>query len=253
MRVLLVGDDDERVRDVRGSLRPDDTLKIVTRLSHVGAEADLSQAQNELLREAEASDVVLFLWDLDAAPTINALTHALRDRLKGPSIALCMRSEAPEALASGADAVLHPPFDMAVLEAKRLAHRRLVQVTVAAAGRGMSPAYPESASAAIGGLQVDPVALVASFDGRVVRLTPREAALLGYLVRHVDRVCSREELLDRVWGIHFETGTNMVDVYVHFIRRRIEALGWPHRIETVRGSGYRLTSGSTEDARRSPR
>ena len=73
-----------------------------------------------------------------------------------------------------------------------------------------------------------------------VQLTPREYSLLDFLLQRHDELCSRDEILARVWGINFDTGTNMVDVYIYFLRRKLTAHGFGGEIHTVRGYGYRL-------------
>jgi DNA-binding response OmpR family regulator len=88
----------------------------------------------------------------------------------------------------------------------------------------------------VGGLALDLKTRRATVDGRTVELSSREFALLDTLMRHPDQVLSREQLLDRVWGYDFDPGSNVVDVYVRYLRRKIGS----RRIETVRGMGYRL-------------
>ena len=75
----------------------------------------------------------------------------------------------------------------------------------------------------------------ASTGGRQVELTAREFGLLEVLMRHPDQVMTREQLLSRVWGFDFDPGSNVVDVYVRFLRAKVGDA----RIETVRGVGYR--------------
>lgn len=89
-----------------------------------------------------------------------------------------------------------------------------------------------------GGLALDLRTRRASVDGRTVDLSSREFALTEMLLRHPDQVLSREQLLDRVWGYDFDPGSNVVDVYVGYLRRKLGA----GRIETVRGMGYRLVA-----------
>jgi DNA-binding response OmpR family regulator len=78
----------------------------------------------------------------------------------------------------------------------------------------------------------------ARVDGRAVELSSREFALAEAFCRHPDDILSREQLLSQVWGYDFDPGSNVVDVYVRYLRRKIGA----DRIETVRGAGYRLIS-----------
>ncbi|MEG3614779.1 response regulator transcription factor [Isoptericola haloaureus] len=87
-----------------------------------------------------------------------------------------------------------------------------------------------------GGLHLDLASRRVSVEGRSVDLSAREFALAEVFLRHPGRVLSREQLLSRVWGYDFDPGSNVVDVYVRYLRRKVGA----ERIETVRGMGYRL-------------
>jgi DNA-binding response OmpR family regulator len=79
-------------------------------------------------------------------------------------------------------------------------------------------------------------------DGREVQLTAREFDLLAYLMRHPDQVLSREQLLNGVWGYDYDPGTNVLEVYVGYLRRKLADGDAPEPIETVRSVGYRLVS-----------
>lgn len=87
-----------------------------------------------------------------------------------------------------------------------------------------------------GSLSLDLRTRQASVDGRTVDLSAREFTLAEVFLRHPNQVLSREQLLSSVWGYDFDPGSNVVDVYVRYLRRKIGA----GRIETVRGMGYRL-------------
>ena len=78
----------------------------------------------------------------------------------------------------------------------------------------------------------------ASAHGRVVELTAREFTMLEVLIRHAGQVLAREQLLSHVWGYDYDPGSNVVDVYVGYLRKKLG----PGTIETVRGMGYRLTT-----------
>jgi DNA-binding response OmpR family regulator len=86
------------------------------------------------------------------------------------------------------------------------------------------------------GLTLDALTRRATVDGRQVDLSAREFALAEEFLGHPDQILSREQLLSRVWGLDFDPGSNVVDVYVRYLRGKFGA----HRIETVRGMGYRL-------------
>jgi len=90
------------------------------------------------------------------------------------------------------------------------------------------------------GIRLDLLTREASRGEARVRLAEREAELLAYLIRHAHRVCTREELLASVWGYDHDPGTNVVQVYVGYLRRKLALPGSPAPIETVRAVGYRL-------------
>jgi DNA-binding response OmpR family regulator len=88
------------------------------------------------------------------------------------------------------------------------------------------------------GITLDLRARRARVDGEQVELSTREFALLEMFMRHRDQVLSREQLLSHVWGYDFDPGSNIVDVYVGYLRKKVGS----GTIETVRGAGYRLRS-----------
>lgn len=102
--------------------------------------------------------------------------------------------------------------------------------------RSTSTSTAEETVLQVGGLDLDLRTRRASVDGGVVELSAREFALAEVFMRHPDQVLSREQLLSRVWGYDFDPGSNVVDVYVRYVRAKIGK----DRIQTVRGMGYRL-------------
>ena len=80
--------------------------------------------------------------------------------------------------------------------------------------------------------------------GGEVSLTAREFELLAYLMRHPGQVLSREQILNAVWGFDYEPGTNVLEVYVSYLRNKLRCNGSDAPIETVRGAGYRLLDSS---------
>ena len=89
-------------------------------------------------------------------------------------------------------------------------------------------------------LALDPVTRTATRGGRRIDLTTREYALLEYLLRNAGRVLTRPMLAEHVWGIDFDAESNVIDVYVGYLRRKLEAEGEPRLLHTVRGAGYVL-------------
>ncbi len=132
-----------------------------------------------------------------------------------------------DGLDSGADDYLTKPFSFVVLLAKLRALLR----------RG-APERPAVLTA--GGLSLDPATRRVSRDGCEITLTTREFALLEYLMRHRDEVVTKTELLDHVWDAAADTDPNVVEVYVGYLRRKIDQPYSTRSLQTVRGAGYRL-------------
>ncbi|MFE9611950.1 response regulator transcription factor [Streptomyces sp. NPDC006012] len=136
-----------------------------------------------------------------------------------------------DALDLGADDYLSKPFSYVVLVARLRALLR----------RG-APARPAVLTA--GDLTLDPARRRCRRGHRDIGLTAREFTLLEYLLRHPDEVISKTDLLCHVWDEHFDGDTNVVEVYVGYLRRKIDAPFDRRTIETVRGAGYRLRGGA---------
>jgi DNA-binding response OmpR family regulator len=94
-----------------------------------------------------------------------------------------------------------------------------------------------------GGISLDLLTREAARGELTVRLPEREANLLGHLIRHAGQVCTREELLTAVWDYDHDPGTNVVQVYIGYLRRKLALPDSPAPIETVRSAGYRLSGG----------
>jgi DNA-binding response OmpR family regulator len=94
----------------------------------------------------------------------------------------------------------------------------------------------------VGDLVLDPGRRQAARGGRAITLSPREYTLLEYLMRNPDRVVTRTTILDHVWGLAFARESNLVEVYVSYLRRKIETPGQPRLLHTLRGLGYMLSA-----------
>jgi DNA-binding response OmpR family regulator len=134
-----------------------------------------------------------------------------------------------DGLDAGADDYLTKPFSYVVLLARIRALLR----------RGVR-ARPAVLSA--GDLTLDPATKEVSRGGRPIELTPREFALLEYLLRRGEAVVSKIELLDHVWDAPEDTDPNVVEVYVGYLRRKIDTPFDRSSLRTVRGAGYRLVA-----------
>jgi DNA-binding response OmpR family regulator len=134
-----------------------------------------------------------------------------------------------EALDTGADDFLSKPFSYVVLVARLRALLR----------RGT---MERPAVLTVGDLSLDPAARTCQRGEQRVELTPREFSLLEYLMRHQGRAVSKVELLDHVWDLGFRGDPNVVEVYVRYLRRKLDVPYGRHSIQTVRGTGYRVTA-----------
>jgi two-component system OmpR family response regulator len=132
-----------------------------------------------------------------------------------------------DGLDCGADDYLTKPFSFVVLLARLRALQR----------RG-APERP--AVLTVGSLRLDPASRRVTRGDHEVVLTAREYALLEYMMRRKDQVITKIELLDRVWDAAADTDPNVVEVYVGYLRRKIDQPYGCHSVETVRGAGYRL-------------
>lgn len=149
-------------------------------------------------------------------------------RVELPVIILTARDTVRDTVAGlegGADDYMTKPFRFEEL----LARVRLRLRSGPAAG-------PDTNLLSVDGLSLDLRTRRAQTDDRTVELSAREFGLLELLMRHPGQVLSREQVLDQVWGFDFDPGSNVVDVYIRHLRRKIGA----DRITTVRGMGYRV-------------
>jgi len=204
-------------------------------LRHSGHEvalaADAAQAQREV--DAVLPDLVVLDWML---PDESGLALARRWRNDPrtrtlPIIMLTARTEETDKIAgldSGADDYLTKPFSTAEMHAR-----------IRAVLRRRAPEALEQAVRS-GDLLVDPATHRVSAAGRDIHMGPTEFRLLHFLMTHPDRVHSRRQLLDRVWGDHVFIEERTVDVHVKRLRDTLQPAQCATMIETVRGVGYRF-------------
>jgi DNA-binding response OmpR family regulator len=147
-----------------------------------------------------------------------------------PVIVLSARAEVEDRVAGldlGANDYVAKPFSFEELAARVRANLR-------------RPDQVEATRLSGAGIELDLVARTVSRNGTQLALSPREFDLLAYFLRHPNQVLSREQLLNGVWGYAFDPGTNVVEVYVGYLRRKLAGDGTPAPIETLRSVGYKL-------------
>lgn len=186
----------------------------------------------EGLRLAAEPAVEMVLLDV-MLPRLDGQQVLQRIRLRRPDLPVLMLTARDEvrhkvdALDSGADDYLTKPFDLEELLARiRALSRRSDQ--------------PWASVVEFGDLKADLRSRRVHRGDRQVDLSSREFALLEYFMRHPGQVLSRQQILSSVWEYSFDPGSNVVDVYVRYLRSKLDRRGGPSLIQTVRGSGYRF-------------
>jgi DNA-binding response OmpR family regulator len=218
---VLVVDDDATVRDA---------LERALRLEGFAVStAPGGRAALAAVRTLPPAVVVLDV----TMPDLDGVAVVRRLRADGLDVPVCILSARDEVddrvrgLQAGADDYLVKPFALSELSARLQALLRR---------RGT----PLDGPLVVDDLVVDPRRRVATRGGRDLGLTPREFALLEAFARHPGQALARDQLLMIVWGYAVEVDTNVVDVFVGYVRRKLEAGGEPRLLQTVRGVGWAL-------------
>ena len=220
MRILVVEDEDSIASFV------------VKGLTAEGHSVERAAGAVEAIGLGTAYEFDLILLDL-LLPDGHGLDVLKRIRTELPDVPIIVVSALGEIddkvdlLDAGADDYLVKPFAFAELAAR-----------VRAAARQGSASAREIT---IGDVTLDTrTRVVKRGDDKEADLPSREFALLDYLMRHNGQIMTRQQLLDSVWGIDFDASSNVVDVYVSYLRRKLDRPSEPSFIETVRGAGYRV-------------
>jgi DNA-binding response OmpR family regulator len=188
----------------------------------------------EALQEVAQRPPAVIVLDI-TMPDLDGVTVLRRLRADGVEVPVCILSARDEVedrvagLQAGADDYLVKPFALAELTARLHALLRRSGMDVAG-------------TLVLGDLVVDARRHVATRAGRDLELTRREFALLETFARHPGQVLSREQLLRQVWGYNFDVDTNVADVFVGYLRRKLEADGESRILHTLRGVGWALRS-----------
>jgi two-component system OmpR family response regulator len=203
---------------------------LVSRLSEHGYEVEHESEGERGLATALETDFDVVVVDR-MLPGIDGLelVRALRRKKATPVIYLTTMSgidDRVQGLEAGGDDYLMKPFAFAELLARI---RALTRRTT-----------PTSAKLAVGSIEMDLAARTVTREGRRINLVPQEFRLLECLLRNPDRVVTRKMLLEKVWNVFFDPGTNVVESHISRLRASLNAGFATDAIQTVRGVGYRL-------------
>jgi two-component system OmpR family response regulator len=221
-KILTIEDDETTARE------------IVDELRQHGFEVDWAQDGKDGMERALGGDYDLITLDrmLPLVDGLDIVSTLRARRIDTPILMISALSDVDEridGLRAGGDDYLVKPFapeEMAarveVLLRRRSREERQTKLCVAE-------------------LELDLVERRASRGERVLDLLPTEFRLLEYMMRNFGQILTRTMLFESVWGYHFDPGTNIIDVHIGRLRRKVDAPGLPPLIHTVRGSGYMLS------------
>lgn len=221
-RILTIEDDETTAQE------------IVAELSNHGFEVEWARNGKDGLDRALSGHFDLITLDR-MLPSIDGLTIVTTIREKGIDTPVLMISalsdvdERIDGLRAGGDDYLVKPFASEEMAAR-------VEVLLRRRNR------PErQTKLCVADLELDLVARQASRGDRMLNLLPTEFRLLEYMMRNFGQILTRTMLFESVWGYHFDPGTNIIDVHIGRLRRKVDVPGLSPLIHTVRGSGYMIS------------
>ena len=220
MRILVVEDEKKVASFIKKGLEEEGYAVDVASDGAEGLALALERVHNLIILDIR-------LPKMDGLQVLQALRQ---DKVTTPVLLLTVRATIEEkvlGLDAGADDYLTKPFAFQELVARvRALLRRRIEA--------------EPTVLQVGDLILDPAQRTVARGGAKIELTPREFSLLDYFMRNPGRVLTRTMIAERVWDYSFDTSTNVIDVYVNYLRKKIDADHEPKLLHTVRGVGYVL-------------
>ena len=220
MRVLVVEDEPRMANLIRQGLEEE------------AYAVDVVNNGRDVFPWVQSADYDIILLDI-MLPGMNGLDVCRQLRAKGfnmPVLMLTARDTLPDkvkGLDSGADDYLVKPFAIEELTARMRALLR-------------RDSSDKRAILSVADLTLDPATKLAQRGKQSIELTAKEYALLETLMRHPNQVLSRDQIIEHVWDMEFESGSKLIEVYIHALRKKIDAGQGVKLIQTVRGLGYRI-------------
>jgi DNA-binding response OmpR family regulator len=220
MRILLVEDNQRLSAALKAQLEKDG----------YAVDALLNGAQGLAYAEEIAYDLIILDIMLPKKDGLSVCRELREEHINTPVLMLTARDTVNDrilGLDSGADDYLVKPFDVNELRARLRALLR-------------RSAQEKTGVLSVGDLKLDPATRLVERGGQMIELTSKEYALLEYFVRHPNQVITREMIENHVWGTDFKGTSNIIDSYIHRLRRKIDGPFETKLLETVREVGYRL-------------
>lgn len=223
MRVLVVEDEKKMVSFIERGLKEEG----------YAVDVALDGEQGWEFVNANKYDLMVLDIMLPKMDGFELCTKIRQAKIRTPILMLTARDSVEDkikGLDQGADDYLTKPFAFDELLARIRALRRRPKE------------FEEQSHLKTGDVEMDLLAREVRVGGEEVSLSQKEFSLLEYLLRRKGEVVSRTQIAEHVWDLHFDPMSNTIDVYINFLRKKIDRGKVPSRIETIRGTGYRLTA-----------
>jgi DNA-binding response OmpR family regulator len=221
MRILVIEDDAALASYIRKGLEAE----------HYAVDVALDGEQGALMASELDYDLLILDLNLPKMDGIAVLHNVRPEKPELPVLVLTARPRVEDrihALDNGADDCVTKPFSYSELSARVRALMRR--------GRPTAESVLQ-----VGDLKLDRVERKVQRGGRRIELTAKEFALLEYLMRNAGRRITRSMIIEHVWNLNFDTSTNVVDVYINYLRKKLDENESQRLIHTVRGVGYELS------------